>query len=1358
MSKNFRKKIGAILAVTTVITQASLPVMGQTPKELTDFNLGSDFKVTTGSAIDVTTGSSVILKENFDDLEVGSVPTEYIISQAEDNKEIDGKPIYIAERAPGDNYVHVGQEADMKEGENKGKIRLAKDFEEQTDVFTVSFDFMVDQSGNDTTITLHDGETESIRLEMRNGCLAYRYYDDAGENHSEPLTGALEANEWVRVQVVVDLTNQKLEFYVNGKCVLEEKIYTNSKTNREPVEKISRFMTQTPKSKVIGHGIDNLSIVQGVVLDEEVPPNIPEKPVDPNEVIAFPGAEGGGRFATGGRGQEVYIITTLEDYKTGETPIQGSLRDAVSQDNRMIVFNVSGTIQLKERLKLDRRKNITIAGQSAPGDGITVGGYETTMNNAENVIIRYMRFRPGSDNVVEGGDSMDALWGRDVKNCMIDHVSTSWSTDETLTIYRGQDTTVQWSITNESLAMSGHTKGRHGYGMIVGGENVTYHHNLVANHTSRAPRLGGGTPGASDENHIGHFDFRNNVIYNWGFNGAYGGGYSHSNFINNYLKAGAGTRENVRDRVIDVGEKGKEGKFYVDGNYVYGYPEITADNSLGIYISEDNKNDTEILTEPIQIPGNTEEALGLQSAEEAYEEVLAKVGATYPRRDALDARVIQEVKDGTGRFANKNEEVGGFPVLDVEYRADDFDTDCDGIPDEWEISNSLDPSNPEDSKELAVDGSGYTNIENYLNSLVDMDYAPTNPDVSLVTPVMNQNYTLGETITVEVDAEDNKGIAKVELFNGDKIIATKYEAPYIFEVPNLGDGTYFISAKATDTEGNATQATASVVHVNTAFESDIWRNQDIGEVDVEGSASVVDGTITVKGAGKFRGNADTAHFVYQVLKGDGEIIAKLDSVNPADHHLFSGLMIRESLDANAAAVVLGLSATKGWEYKETNAAGKLETLYRNPWGIYLAGREVTGGNFDKLDENLDSVPDKTDAGISSGVSLQRDVAFRDATNTIDQGYYLKLVRTGDVFTAYSSADGKEWYRVGERTVPMGEEVYIGLAADGNQVANEIHNVNTAKFSEVEVSGEIVKPEQPEQPEEPETPETPSDEEDDYVPPTSGGSTSAIQSFTQKVAALTTSQKEAIQDKFNEYLPYTSLSATLSLKELKSLTNNLFTEKQLQEIIDQPSLLTELGVELDWNVIALSTGKKTEFKDIATKHWAYEAVQALVEKGMIQGFEDSTFKPNQTLKVADAFTLLDRVLLSNGVTEMSLSRSIVEKYMTQKDSWAFAHMASVASKLSETTLKVVSEMKDAPLTRGLVAQVLYEVTNGELKKTQEVKGFIDLDGSSYKEAINYCVQTGLLKGVSETKMNPEKAVTRAELTVIIERLNTLLQAK
>ena len=759
------------------------------------------------------------------------------------------------------------------------------------------------------------------------------------------------------------------------------------------------------------------------------------------KIPAFPGAEGGGMYASGGRGGEVYVVTTLEDYNPEvDQPIEGSLRDALSKDNRTVVFHVSGVIELKAPMRF-HGKNVTVAGQSAPGNGITLYGYETNVSLADNFILRYMRFRPGAKNVHKG-DSMDALWGRGMKNMIVDHVSASWSTDETMSLYRAENMTVQWSIISESLAMSGHSKGRHGYGAIWGGVNTTYHHNLIASHTSRNPRIGGGTPEADDNDHIANCDIRNNVIYNWGFNTCYGGGRANTNFVYNYAKAGPGTRDEVKDRLIDCGESNKPGGFYISGNVLEGNAEVSADNSLGIYISESNAPFVTIADKEFEMEGTKH--IKTDDPKTAYKKVLAYAGAVYPKRDALDARIINEVKNDTGSFANLDEQVGGLPFTEEIHRPDDFDKDMDGISDAWELANGLDPSNPKDSAFYSVDGSGYTNIENYLNSLVSMDYEPENPTVKLSEPLNNSIYTAGKT--VKVSAETDENVTEVRFYNGREVFAVDNEAPFEAELNGLADGTYFISAKAINSYGLETQSDASAIHINT-YNLTGWLDRDIGTPGVEGNASFENGVYTIKGSGKLIDNKDSCHFMYRTLVGDGEISAKVDSITAVDNHAFSGLMIRDGLGSDAMTAAVGISHTKPYEWKETDpATGKSTTYYRNAFGIYMCSRNEKGGNIDKLAENLDSL----DAAKKSNVPLKNDIPFKDGADFL--GYYIKLRREGDTFITYTSKDGENWEELAKRTVKMGEKVYIGIAVDGNKVNNKLDNLNTAKFSGVKVEG------------------------------------------------------------------------------------------------------------------------------------------------------------------------------------------------------------------------------------------------------------------------------------------------------------------
>lgn len=423
---------------------------------------------------------------------------------------------------------------------------------------------------------------------------------------------------------------------------------------------------------------------------------------------AFPGAEGFGANATGGRGGRVIAITSLND----EGP--GSLRAALEQEGpRTVVFRVSGTIALKSALKL-RHGDITIAGQTAPGNGICLQNYHTDLSGSRNVIIRHLRFRPGDAS----GQGVDALTGVNCEDIIIDHCSFSWSVDECLSLYRGvRNLTVQWCLVSESLYASVHIKGNHGFGGIWGGTNASWHHNLLAHHSSRNPRF------ASDCVNV---DFRNNVIYNWGYNSAYGGERSFINVVNNYYKPGPATEEKCDRRILDVSSGGR---WYVSGNYVVGFPEISANNWNGgvqrLRVSEDQlRADLPFPFAPVTT----------HSAEEAYKLVLKNAGATLPRLDSVDARVVEEVRGGTARFGetyggggkgiiNSPETVGGWPKL--RSAAAPLDTDGDGMPDEWERRFGLDPNDPSDGPQ-DKDGDGYTNLEEYLNGTDPTEFVDYN--------------------------------------------------------------------------------------------------------------------------------------------------------------------------------------------------------------------------------------------------------------------------------------------------------------------------------------------------------------------------------------------------------------------------------------------------------------------------------------------------------------------------------------------------------------------------------------------------------------------------------------------------------
>ena len=457
--------------------------------------------------------------------------------------------------------------------------------------------------------------------------------------------------------------------------------------------------------------------------DEEEPA---PKPVE-EEAFAFPGAEGFGRYVTGGRGGRVIKVTNLNDAGIG------SLRTAVSASGpRIVVFEISGTIALRSRLNISN-PHITIAGQTAPGDGITIKNHPVVVST-ENVIIRYMRFRMGDEEGVEA----DALGGFEQKNIIVDHCSMSWSTDECVSFYSNENFTLQWCIISESLRNSAHSKGAHGYGGIFGGIKASFHHNLIAHHDSRNPRFGerGGTNIALRS----LVDYRNNVIYNWGGNSAYGGEGMNINLVNNYYKPGPATQSRAIDRIYSI-DKDKTpgnpmyniwGRYYIAGNYFEGRTAPTSDNwSYGVYnqfhssygtVPEADREDMR-LSAPHPVNGN----VTTHTAQEAYAKVLDLAGASL-KRDAVDIRIIGNVKNKTytahgssgdqySRFGiiDTPSDVGGWPVL--ESKPPLKDSDGDGMPDEWETERKLNPDKADaNGHDLST---AYDNIEVYINSLVN---------------------------------------------------------------------------------------------------------------------------------------------------------------------------------------------------------------------------------------------------------------------------------------------------------------------------------------------------------------------------------------------------------------------------------------------------------------------------------------------------------------------------------------------------------------------------------------------------------------------------------------------------------------
>lgn len=416
-----------------------------------------------------------------------------------------------------------------------------------------------------------------------------------------------------------------------------------------------------------------------------------------SQPLAFPGAEGFGKYASGGRGGKVLVVSNLNDSGPG------SLREALREKfPRIIVFAVSGTIDLESDLDVNYG-NVTIAGQSAPGEGITLKNYPLKIKG-DNVILRYIRSRMGDDRQVQ--DDAISITGQ--KNIIVDHCSFSWATDECASFYDNENLTVQYCIISESLNNSVHSKGEHGYGGIWGGKRASFHHNLFAHHQSRNPRFHGARYHKQPELEI--VDFRNNVIYNWQSNNSYGGEEGKHNIINNVYKAGPAT-SSKQDVILDPYEP--YGTFYLEGNMLIGNVEVSANNWLGVYGGEEVVAQVH-LTEPVEV-----EPIPTESAKEACRSVLSGAGASF-RQDKVDKRIVNEVKNGTATYGDgiidSPSEVGGWPELKSgEIRKD---SDRDGIPDEWESQKGLDPDDPTDGSNYTLDKT-YTNIEIYLNELVE---------------------------------------------------------------------------------------------------------------------------------------------------------------------------------------------------------------------------------------------------------------------------------------------------------------------------------------------------------------------------------------------------------------------------------------------------------------------------------------------------------------------------------------------------------------------------------------------------------------------------------------------------------------
>ena len=558
------------------------------------------------------------------------------------------------------------------------------------------------------------------------------------------------------------------------------------------------------------------------------------------EAPAFPGAEGFGRYVTGGRGGTVYHVTNLNDSGTG------SLRYGLESQSgkRTIVFDVAGYIDLKSQLNI-KNGNVTVAGQTAPEPGITVR-YYTVQNKASNVIIRFIRFR--RSQVKDVNDGADASWGRQCQNIIFDHCSFSWSIDEICSYYDNKNFTMQWCTIAEALANPGHSKGEHSYGGIWGGKGASFHHNYLAHMQNRVPRFNGARYNwtgydktlYANSLQAERVDFRNCVMYNWGTGGCYGGpGGGYINMVNNYYKAGPGTVNRTRVTQVTVGATGNmssgeltflgyASRYYIKGNYVtaagasaedYDWNGVVYDSGLSTidgeryipdtahYYGADStyvKNSSGLDCISLKLGEQVDAGVvTTQTAEVAYENVLNYMGACI-YRDAVDARFAEETRTGTATYKGTVTKRAGiidvigdpsqswqdttlvqFPVLESTSRAEGYDTDQDGMPDEWETANGLDPNDASDGNTYTLDTEKgwYTNLEVYLNSIVEGimkagnadavsavdEYYPTLKNLTTATPT---NYYVADERPTEEPAASESAVETIGA--GSQVVGFEY--------------------------------------------------------------------------------------------------------------------------------------------------------------------------------------------------------------------------------------------------------------------------------------------------------------------------------------------------------------------------------------------------------------------------------------------------------------------------------------------------------------------------------------------------------------------------------------------------------
>ncbi|MCD7777452.1 MAG: hypothetical protein LUH47_02995 [Clostridiales bacterium] len=833
------------------------------------------------------------------------------------------------------------------------------------------------------------------------------------------------------------------------------------------------------------------------------------------KVPAFPTVEGGGIYTTGGRSTlttegEGYVVTRLDD--SDSNPAEGTIRYGLnhrtSEDVPLtIVFAVGGTIHIDPSATKSQRRfvfgsNTTVAGQTAPGEGITIAG-GTCNVSGENIIIRYTRFRLGEGYDLDGATVSG-------KNIVIDHCSFGWGVDETFSAKELINSSISYNIISSGLAMvnkngdlttdaellSGESEFKHGMGTIMNGYNTTVTHNVWAHNGTRNPRFEGGfTYNSKSYDNI--MEFANNVVYNWGHMSSYGGdrGEAQVNFEGNYYKTGPNTLEKVKDVFFDCDTDSTYGNvkssYYITGNVMKGNDTLNADNTKGF---SDLGTDAYQLDERVELLYDYTPT----DAYTAYEDVLNGVGASLVR-DAQDERLINQIKNGTGRFVNSEAEAGGYN--DTTYAQSvnptvEIDTDSDGIPDTYESIIGTDPA-VADSTTLITDETspfyGYTYLEVYLNDITDewgenspsstaaysavartesrtvesSDIAITgiyDADGNNIMGTANTDLILGETYTIktasdstsssEVQTVVNSGIFEV-MFNDD-VVATNNRTgvaatPDITVTPTEA-GSYLLMLRYNNglTGGYNAYTLSDQVNI-TVLESTEnipdWTAVDIGSVPQAGVVSYdsTDSSVIIEGSGLIGYTSSTSNqkddaffFDYIEKTGDFDIYAQVTDWEKIDYYQKAGIMARASLDVKSEFYMNTTTYIKGEQFENYKGVNDTSLLAHNV-GPFV--RTADGGSV---------------VGFSTGTTTKFLSIAKTRMSEEPNPAYVRLVRSGQTITMYganSETDGTpDWVELASYETTLPDTCYLGFAIDAVQDSTDIIKYNKSQLTNITIDG------------------------------------------------------------------------------------------------------------------------------------------------------------------------------------------------------------------------------------------------------------------------------------------------------------------